>query len=46
MSEGREGGEIMKMMHLKKHKNTVASGKSGFYMWKFQNILCFPVKKG
>ena len=36
-----KGGE----MNPKTQKNAVASGKSGFYMLKFQNILRFPVKK-
>ena len=30
---------------MKNTKNDVASGKSGFYIIKFQNILRFPEKK-
>ena len=34
-------------VYPEKHKkNVVASGKKGFYMLKFQNILRFPLKKG
>ena len=46
MSEGREGGEMMKIMYPKNTKNDVASGKSAFNMTKFQNIQRFQVKNG
>ena len=45
MSEGREGGEMMKMMYPKTQKNAVASGKSGFLHVESSKCTTFSSKK-
>ena len=45
LCEGREGGEMMKMMYPKTQKNAVASGKSGFLHVEISKYTTFSSKK-